>query len=188
MAATPVTPATPATGPDKIRSSRWRAIWGPTRSVLSTLGLTALLMAGMAVLMARGPSTTPAPLFAAKTVTGAEVRLAAVPAKPVVLYFWATWCSACKLTSPIVSNYAARHPEVEVIGVAVDDEATVAAYLASSPRAFTTVIDDGTIARTYGISAYPTTFAIGKDGRVAWSRQGVLMPGELDLRAGGSSE
>ena len=182
--APPATPATQETGPDKVPSSRWHAIWGPTRSVLTTLGLTALLMAGMAVLMARGPSTAPAPLFTAKTVTGADVHLAAAPNRPVVLYFWATWCSACTLTSPTVSNYAARHPEVEVIGVAVDDSAAVAAYLKSTPRSFTTVIDDGTIAKTYGISAYPTTFAIGKNGRVSWSRQGVLMPGELDLRAG----
>lgn len=162
--------------------TRWQRVWGPIRSVLSTLMLTALMMGGMAVLMARGPSEVPAPSFTAKTVEGAEVRVGGDSGKPVVLYFWASWCSACKITSPIVSNYAARHPDVRVIGVAVDEVDTIRAALADSPRAFTTVIDDGKIAQKYGVSAFPTTFTLDSQGRPSWSRQGVLMPGELDVR------
>lgn len=166
------------------RPTGWRGIWEPTRSVLSTLGFMAALMMGMAVLMARGPSASQAPAFVAPTAEGGQLTLVDGSHRPVVLYFWATWCGACKMTSPTVSNYAKRHPEVRVIGVAVDEPAAVRAYLKDTPRNFKTVFDDGRIAKRYGIQAYPTTFAIGSHGRVNWSRQGVLMPGELDLRAG----
>ncbi len=48
---------------------------------------------------------------------------------------------------------------------------------------------EGTVAQTYGIEATPTTFFIGKDGRVVGRVEGELDPAELakhlDTIAGG---
>ncbi len=172
--------ATPGpVGADEAGAARWL---GPVRSVLSTLALTVAFMAVMSLFLSRGPSALPTADVRLSAVEGAPVSLASLQGKPVVLYFWATWCTACKATSPTVSSFAERHPDVQVLGVAVDDPAAVRDYLSTTPRSFRAFVDDGSVAKRFDVRAFPTTYALDRQGKVTWSRQGVLLPGELDWR------
>lgn len=42
--------------------------------------------------------------------------------KPVLLDFWADWCTPCKMLSPIIDELAEDHPEMKVGKVNVDEE------------------------------------------------------------------
>lgn len=173
---------TPTTAnPPTANPTAWQR-WGKrVRGWLLELALVALVV--MAVGSLRGGPELPAvaPDFTARTVTGETLRLHDLRGKPTVLYFWATWCSACKLTSPTVAQYARNHPDVHVIGVAVDELETVQEYLRDTPRPFRVVTQDDAMAAAYPVHALPTTVVLDRDGRVAWSRQGVLLPGELNF-------
>ena len=152
------------------------------RSVATTLGMIVVVLSAVAIFATGSPLSGTAPSLSGKAMDGSVVRLDSLRGKPVVLYFWATWCTACKLTSPTVDGFAGRHPDVPVLAVAADDLATVRAYLNDEERHFTVLADGQSIARALGIRAYPTTAIVDAEGQVVWSRQGVLLPGELDLR------
>src|SRR5262245_54158147 len=70
-----------------------------------------------------------APLACAFDVTdtaGARHRLADYKGKYVVLNFWATWCVPCIQEIPEIADFRKAHPEVVVLGVAIDAEDQVA--------------------------------------------------------------
>ena len=46
--------------------------------------------------------------------------------KPVLLDFWADWCTPCKMLSPIIDELAEDHPEMKVGKVNIDEEKELA--------------------------------------------------------------
>ena len=144
---------------------------------------TLLLMAAvwMAVQSLRGGTqvTGIAPDFEVVDTSGNRLRLSELRGRPTVLYFWASWCNACKLTSPQVDAFSRDHPEITVIGMASDEPEDLRGYLAETPRSFRTALLTTQVARTYSISALPTTIVLDATGTVVWSRQGLMMPWEL---------
>src|SRR3954463_12795480 len=68
----------------------------------------------------------PAAAFDLVDAQGKPQRLADYKGRYVVLNFWATWCVPCIQEIPEIAAFAKAHPEVVVIGVAVDAEDNLA--------------------------------------------------------------
>lgn len=41
--------------------------------------------------------------------------------KPVLLYFYATWCGPCKMTGDYLEEFSNKHPEVTIYKINVDE-------------------------------------------------------------------
>lgn len=114
-----------------------------------------------------------------------EVRLSELAGEVLVLDFWASWCTACRRTSPILN---ALHDEFQSDGVAfyainvepIDRQRVQAAHL-SFGTDFPTLHDRaGTAQKRYAVRMLPTVVVVGRDGMVKWAASGV--PSKSDLR------
>ncbi|OOB79655.1 MAG: cytochrome C biogenesis protein [Epulopiscium sp. Nuni2H_MBin001] len=109
--------------------------------------------------------------------------------KVIFLNFWATWCPPCVAEMPdiqqLYEEYGLNENDVIVLGVASPNDnnvytregsaANVAQFLADNGYTYPTIMDmTGTLASSYSISAYPTTFMIDADGYVFGYVSGML--------------
>ena len=152
------------------------------RSLASTVLLTAA-MVGAVIMLGAGPLPDGTVVdFNLSDLQGGEARSDVLRGKPVVLYFWATWCTACKLTTGTVEGFAARNPEVPVLAVSAESPDHLSGWVKSHESSLRVVAEGGRLMHKLGVKAFPTTVILDKAGRVLWNRSGVLVPGELELR------
>lgn len=126
--------------------------------------------------------TIPAPDFTLMDQTGQTHTLSEYKGKTVFLNFWATWCGPCRQEMPhiqkIYEEYGKNDGELVVLGVAnpkTDDnpqnadvsEAEINQFLEDNEYDYPVAMDvTGEVFATYGISSFPTTFMIDKEGNV----------------------
>lgn len=132
------------------------------------------------------PELTPAPDFTVYDKDGNEVHLSDFAGKPIVLNFWASWCSPCKSEMPDFNQaYLDYGEEVQFLMVNMTDGSretveSASAFIEEQGYEFPVFYDTGyDAALTYGAYALPTTYFIDAEGyAVAWV-QSALSPENL---------
>lgn len=110
-----------------------------------------------------------APDFSLTTLDGKTVKLSDYRGTPVILNFWASWCTPCRAEFPLLRETAkAANGKYAVLGVNTGDIDTDAQQFARDQHAnWVNGVDDGTVAASYGVKPLPQTFFIRADGTVA---------------------
>lgn len=112
-----------------------------------------------------------------------RVSLAAQHGKPVLMEVFASWCGACKRSSPRLAEAFRAHQDKDVtfLAVSVDDDPAAAARIKHEWQLpFDVALDDGSVSRGYGISMLPTLIYIDAQGTVRHSAAGVVSRSEID--------
>ena len=145
--------------------------------------LTASLLWGYATAQGGDASTTSAtpnpaataakiaPDFSLPDPDGKTVRLSDFKGKVVLLDFFATWCPPCRNEIPhfieLQKHFAARG--FTMLGIAFDQQgaAVVKPFARQAGVNYPLALGDSQVAQAYGgVDALPTTFLIGRDGRI----------------------
>lgn len=122
----------------------------------------------------------PAPSFELSLFDGSNFVLAD-HSETVVINFWASWCIPCRTEMPAFDEFARVHPEITVIGIAVDDtEQASRAFAEELDVGYLLGIDtDDEISPLYPRVGLPTTYVIA-DGVLRAHFQGALTLDQLE--------
>jgi thiol-disulfide isomerase/thioredoxin len=123
--------------------------------------------------------------FDLKDTAGKPQRLKDMKGKWVVVNFWATWCAPCIKEIPEIAEFAREQTaKANVIGIAIDwDETGKAAEDAAKLKRtaqrfghkYPLVLSDDNTEKVFGkIKGMPTTHVFGPDGKLAWSKTGIV--------------
>ena len=101
---------------------------------------------------------------------GLKGTLPATAGKVVLVDFWASWCGPCKQSFPALERlhqtYGGRG--LVIVAVSVDEDAdAMQEFIDAHPVSFSVVHDaQQRLVETAGVEAMPTSFLVGKDGKV----------------------
>ncbi len=116
-------------------------------------------------------SLAPALLESQTLANGETVSLAELSAeKPILVYFWATWCGVCKITSPTVSDLSKSGVPVISIAIRSGETPRLLAGMGKKELEFPVINDiNGQLANIVGVSATPTFMIIDKGELVSFT-------------------
>lgn len=146
-------------------------------SMLAVFAMLSLSSSGCGSSAVAPGSDALAPDFILPTLYGETVKLDELRGQPVLLKFWATWCSACRRQMPYYqAAFEEKGQEVKFIAINVGQSSdTVKQYIEDIGISFTVALDrDKSVASTYYIRYYPTAFLVDEQGVIRDMRLGAF--------------
>jgi cytochrome c biogenesis protein CcmG/thiol:disulfide interchange protein DsbE len=137
----------------------------------------------------------PAPAFTLEDLGGKKVSLADYKGKALMINFWATWCTPCRIETPwlieLRNQYAAQG--FEVLGISADDidrgdparlneeKQGIARFVRKMQIPYPVLIDGDSISQPYGgLDVLPTSFFVDRNGNLVAEQVGVTSKDEIE--------
>jgi cytochrome c biogenesis protein CcmG/thiol:disulfide interchange protein DsbE len=137
----------------------------------------------------------PAPAFTLEDLNGKKVSLADYKGKALLLDFWATWCSPCRIETPwlidLRNQYAAQG--FEVLAISADDldrrdparlsaeKREIARFVERMHMPYPVLFDADSISQPYGgLDSLPTSFFVDRNGIVVAAEMGLTSKDEIE--------
>jgi peroxiredoxin len=138
---------------------------------------------------------TAAPNFTLQDLSGNKVSLASYKGRPLVVDFWATWCTPCQIEIPwfekLHDQYASQG--LEILGVSADDldkgdaaklfteKRDISEFVSKMHMNYPVLIDAESIQNSWGgLDDLPATFFIDRNGKVVASTVGLAPRHEIE--------
>lgn len=161
---------------------------------LSWIGLILLLAFGVVWLIhsAGGPATDsagaplepapipghPAPEISLVSTTGQSVKLSDFKGQPVLINFWATWCTPCRLEIPYLQAvYKDPGNELVILGVnaTAQDGGDINGFIRELGMTYPVLLDtDGQAFDAYQARGLPVSIFVDRNGLVHEVYRGLL--------------
>jgi len=142
------------------------------------IAVAALAIVGALVYALMDKPGAPASTFT--TLEGQTLSLEALRGKVVLVNFWATSCPGCVKEMPdmveVYREYKDRGFEIIAVAMSYDPPNYVQSFVQTRQLPFPVALDvTGEHARAFGdVQLTPTTFIIGKDGRILEQKLGEI--------------
>ncbi len=157
--------------------------------VLAAAGLLAAIYVGThhrarVVPAVSGRELAAAPHLKMIDLEGRSIETASYQGRVVLINFWAAWCTPCAEEIPqfvaLQDKYGGQG--FQIIGISMDDkEGALRDFYRKYKMNYPVIIGNQNIAQEYGgILGLPTSFLIGRDGRIRSKTSGLADFPKLD--------
>jgi len=120
--------------------------------------------------------------FSGILMDGTAFTLSEFAGRPVLLYFWATWCPICDLEKGSIQSVSEDYPVISIASWS-QGKAEVSAYMQQNQLTFPVMLDnDGTLARDFGLQGVPVSFILDPQGNITFVESGYTSEAGLRLR------
>lgn len=114
----------------------------------------------------------------------AQLSLAGLRGRPVIVNFWASWCTPCRKEMPLLeAAYRRLSSRIAFVGIDTNDTRAAAAAFAHEVRVTYPLVFDpnGSVADEYGLFGLPTTVFVDASGRIVGRELGQLDRASLQV-------
>ena len=117
---------------------------------------------------------------------GMTHTLAAYRGKWVLVNAWATWCSPCLVEMPELEALSRSHPDLIVLGLAVDgqDARRVMQFAERLRVTYPIIAADQAALRQFTLRAYPTSMLYDRSGAAVLTKEGKITRQEVEAIIG----
>jgi thiol-disulfide isomerase/thioredoxin len=172
----------------------WRGKVRALRSTRLMVAASAVAAAALALIVLGATVGSGAPaahnLGRAKNFTlgvlghpGRQMSLQSMAGRPVILNFFASWCTPCQKETPLIARfYRARHGRVAIIGIDVNDSASKAtAFVRHHGVTYPVAVDPMPMraAIAYNLPGLPATFFLNARHLIVKRVYGAVTEAEL---------
>lgn len=137
-----------------------------------------VIVYGVSLFLQRDMVSGKAPALSGETLQGAPLTLR--PHETTLVYFWGTWCPACKVTSPAVDDLS-REYKVISVAMASGTPHEVRDYMKQHHYNFPVILDDQAASDSWGASGLPAIYIV-RDGEIKFKTRGVTSQWGLEWR------
>jgi thiol-disulfide isomerase/thioredoxin len=145
------------------------------RGHLLEVAIALAIVFAMGLWQTRGHLRGAAPDRPLSSLDGAPVSLSSLRGKPVLLAFWAPWCTVCKAESQNlgwVRSLVGGRAHVVTVAAAYEDVAQVRAYLRDRGADYPVLLADADWTARFGVTAFPSVYFLDARGEVRGSAVG----------------
>jgi cytochrome c biogenesis protein CcmG/thiol:disulfide interchange protein DsbE len=122
---------------------------------------------------------TPAPDFRLSDAYGRSIRLSEFRGKVVLLNFWATWCTPCRVEMPCFADFQRKYQDqgFTVLAVSLDEQGwqVVKPFAENLRLNFPIVLGNDEVADQFGgVDSLPMTFLLDREGNIRAKYTGLV--------------
>ena len=136
-------------------------------------------------LLGQRPGDT-APAFTLKTLDGSPASLSDYAGHPVLINFWASWCSPCRDEMPLIIAAYQGHQQAGLVVLAIDltdqegSTKDIRKFQTEFQMPFPVLLDEkGKARKLYALRGVPTSIFVGADGVVRAVNPGPISEAAL---------
>lgn len=129
-----------------------------------------------------------APAFTLGTLDGRDISLNQFRGKKVILNFWASWCSPCKVEMPHLQAVWDKYKDTDdvmllTVAGSQSDENVLRSYIDSNNFSIVVCLDSSeSVFNRYELRSLPRTFFLDQNGIIRRIQQGMFTsPGEVEF-------
>ena len=141
------------------------------KAILSLVIVSGLLITGCSGEAGQAPVIgKPAPEFELKNLDGQSVSLSDLKGQPVLINFWATWCTPCQDEMPHLQQIHDEWSDKGLVVLAInigESHSEIEEFMQSQGLSLPVLLDTGgSVTEKYNVLGIgiPTTFFLDKDG------------------------